>query len=215
MGQRPGLCGVFHQAGCQLELPTMLQRTKQGKMLHRHPRLTPCPRIPRCRPAMEGVPHAVSALRNPTRPDEPVLGVRQRRCQALQPSAVALRALADGGALLGRPGPDAPPGQGLREARVRHPRRGCGWRRSGRAGAGAPGEALLPPAPLQALHRRPGRAGQDEGAAHRAGGRPAVRPSQHAAAGHRQVPAARPQGLHHRLDRRPHGLAGGRPLPPR
>jgi poly(3-hydroxybutyrate) depolymerase len=76
-------------------------------------------------------------------------------------------------------------------------------------------QALLPAAALQALHRRP--AALD------------VMKSQPTVlvvaplSGHHSTllrdtvkqPAAGPQGLHHRLDRRPHGAAGGGPLPPR
>ena len=60
-----------------------------------------------------------------------------------------------------------------------------------------------------ARHARP-----HEGPAVGAGGRAAVGPPLHAAARHRQEPAAGPQGLHHRLDRRPHGARRGRPVPP-
>ena len=63
---------------------------------------------------------AVPALRNPARADGAVLRVRQRVVQALQPPAVALHAHADGAARVGQLRPDAPAGQGIREAPVRH-----------------------------------------------------------------------------------------------
>ena len=98
--------------------------------------------------------HAVSALRNPARAAQPVFRVRERDRQALQPPAVALcpgsRRAAPGGRLR----PDAPAGQGLREARVRHHRHRGRRHRGRRAGADGHREAVLPAAALQALHRR-------------------------------------------------------------
>ena len=69
------------------------------------------------------------------------------------------------------------------------------------------GEAVLPPAALQALQRRRRRRRRAEARSGRAGGRAAVGPPRDAAARHRAHAAARPRGLHHRLDRRAHGAA--------
>ena len=80
--------------------------------------------------------------------------------------------------------------------------RACAVRRGDGAGA-----AVLPPAALQALQRRRRHRRAAEGRSAGAGGRAAVRPPRHAAARHRAHAAARPQGLHHRLDRRAHGAA--------
>ena len=110
---------------------------------------------------------------------------------------------------------DAPARQGLREARVQHPL-GAGRRcRDRRSRTGRDRQALLPPASLQAFHRRPADPAAHQGAAHRADRRAALGPPRHVAARDGARNAARPQGLHHRLDRRAHGARRSRPLPPR
>ena len=62
-------------------------------------------------------------------------------------------------------------------------------------------QALLPVAPLQALHRRAAHPADAEEPARGADRGAAVGPLRHAAARHRAHHAAGPQGLHHRLDR--------------
>ena len=145
----------------------------------------------------------------------PFCRIRQRVVQALQPPAVAVHAHAAGAARLGRAGPDAPAGQGIREARVQHQ---LGQRRRRRSGGAAAGRADKPFCRLLRFKRftdNPAMLTRMKDAAHGAGGGAAVGPPFDAAARHRARAAARPQGLHHRLDRRAHGASRPRPVPSR
>ena len=158
---------------------------------------------------------ALRVVRSAARAAEPVLGVRERFVEALQPPAVAVRAHAERAPRLGRARADAPARQGLREAAVRHPLDRRRRHRGRRARAGRDREAVLPAAPLQALHRRPADAAAAEEAADRARRRAALGPPLDAAARDGSRAAQGPQGLHDRLDRRAHGAREQGPVPPR
>ena len=166
----------------------------------------------RRRADLTGVLNAVPALRIAARADGAVFRVRRRVGQAVQPPAVAVHAHAAGTARGRRVRAGASPGQGLREAAIQHHFGQGRWCRHRGAGTGCRRQAVLPPAALQALHRRRACARADEDAAHRAGCGATVGPPCHALARHGQEPAARPQGLRHRLDRRAHGAARCRRL---